>query len=202
MMVRAGAGLSDLLSRFAWSGRGVAAIEFALIAPLLLSIYFMTLEVSQGIETNKKISRVASMVGDLVTQQEKASPADLRAVMQIGEAVLQPYNRSDPTIEVTAIQVTDEEVPKVKVVWSRRMSGGTDGPGVAEGSVTTVPETLEIKGSFLIRVTASMHYIPVVVWTAEQKTSLGLAAILDDINMREVYYLRPRVSSEIPCDDC
>ncbi|WP_342214186.1 TadE/TadG family type IV pilus assembly protein [Aminobacter anthyllidis] len=55
--------------------RGVAAIEFAIIAPLLLSLYFVTMEVSQGIETNKKVSRVGSMVADLVTQQQTIKKA-------------------------------------------------------------------------------------------------------------------------------
>jgi Flp pilus assembly protein TadG len=33
--------------------RGVAAVEFALVAPLLLCMYFVTMEVAQGIEANK-----------------------------------------------------------------------------------------------------------------------------------------------------
>ena len=37
--------------------RGVAALEFALIAPLLLSMYFVTMEVAQAIESNKKVGR-------------------------------------------------------------------------------------------------------------------------------------------------
>ena len=52
--------------------RGVAAVEFALIAPLLLSMYFVTMEVSQGIEANKKVGRVGSIVADLVTQQQRS----------------------------------------------------------------------------------------------------------------------------------
>ena len=76
--------------------RGVAAVEFALIVPLLLSMYFVTMEVAQAIEANKKVGRVGNMVADLVTQQQKISKSELEAIMTIGEATLQPYNRSKP----------------------------------------------------------------------------------------------------------
>ena len=62
--------------------RGVAALEFALIVPLLLSMYFVTMEVSQAIETNKKVGRVGSMVADLVTQQQTITKAELDAIMR------------------------------------------------------------------------------------------------------------------------
>ena len=88
--------------------RGVAAIEFALVAPLLLCMYFVTMEVSQAIETNKKVSRVGSMVADLVTQQSTTSMSELEAIMQIGQALLTPYYRSKPDDHVTAIEITDE----------------------------------------------------------------------------------------------
>src|SRR5690349_6383522 len=82
------------LARFSGDRRGVAALEFALIAPLLLCTYFVTMEVAQAIETHKKIGRVGSMVADLVTQQQAMSKAELEAIMAIGEATLLPYNRS------------------------------------------------------------------------------------------------------------
>ena len=43
------------LARLARDRRGVAAVEFAFIAPILLTLYLVTMEVAQGIETNKKV---------------------------------------------------------------------------------------------------------------------------------------------------
>lgn len=182
--------------------RGVAAIEFAFIAPLLLSLYFVTMEVAQGIEANKKVGRIASMTADLTTQQPKIVKSEVEAIMRIGEAILQPYNRTKPSIVVTAIEITDETTPKVKVLWSRKLVNGAFGTDAAKGTITTVPEKLKIKGSFLVRVESSLAYKPVIVWTATEKANLGLAAAFDNIAMKETYYLRPRMSSSIPCDDC
>ncbi len=97
------------IARVAADRRGVAAIEFALVAPLLLCMYFVTMEVSQAIETNKKVSRIASMVADLVTQQQTTTKAEVDAIMNIGQSLLTPYYRSKPTITITAIEITDED---------------------------------------------------------------------------------------------
>ncbi|GAA2826577.1 Flp pilus assembly protein TadG [Aminobacter aminovorans] len=182
--------------------RGVAAIEFAIIAPLLLSLYFVTMEVSQGIETNKKVSRVGSMVADLITQQQTITKSEIDAIMKIGEAILQPYNRSVGKIVITQIEVTDEATPKVRVVWSRKLVNGTASVDAPKDAPTTVPTALKVKGTFLIRVQSDLDYKPVIVWAATSKPTLGLAAAFDGIAMSETYYLRPRMSASIPCSDC
>jgi Flp pilus assembly protein TadG len=49
--------------------RGVAALEFALIAPTILLLYLGSIEVTMGLDVNKNLGRATSMVADLVTQQ-------------------------------------------------------------------------------------------------------------------------------------
>ena len=141
---------------FCSNRRGVAAVEFALIVPILLVMYFMTMEASQAIETSKKVSRIGSMVADLVTQQPTIVKADLDAIMQIGTSTIQPYNRSTPNITITAIQVTTDTPPKVQVVWSRKVVSGVNSVGAAAGTTTTVPATLKVAGTFLIRVESNL----------------------------------------------
>lgn len=182
--------------------RGVAAIEFAFIAPVLLSLYFVTMEVSQAIEVSKKVGRVGSTVADLVTQQQAITRTEADAIMQIGSAVLQPYGRSQPVITVTAIQITDEAAPKVQVAWSRKLSGGATSAGAAAGSLTTVPEALKVRNTFLVRVESALDYRPVITYTADQKASLGLTSAFDNIGMGGTFHLRPRMSTTIPCSDC
>ena len=188
---------------FARDRRAVAAVEFALIAPVLLALYFVTMEVAQAIETNKKVSRVGSMVADLVTQQpSQMSRAELEAILQIGSAILQPYNRSQPAITVTGIYITDEVSPKAEVKWSRKLANGSFGQGPAKKSITTVPEDLKIRNTFLIRVASELDYRPIITWTAEKKTAMGLASAFDRIAMAEAYYLRPRMTETIECTGC
>ena len=191
------------LAALASDRRGVAAVEFALIAPVLLALYFVTMEVSQAIETNKKVSRVGSMVADLVTQQSTEIPrSELEAIMEIGVAILQPYNRSRPAITVTGIYITNEAAPKAEVRWSRKLANGSFSQGPAKTAITTVPETLLIKDTFLVRVESGLDYRPVITWAADNKAAMGLTAAFDRINMGETYYLRPRMSTSINCQGC
>jgi Flp pilus assembly protein TadG len=190
------------IGRLLHDRRGVAAVEFAFIVPLLLSMYFVTMEVSQAIETNKKVSRVGSMVADLIAQQQSISKAEVDAVMQIGESLLQPYNRSKPKIVITAVQITTDPTPKVQVFWSRKLDNGATSPDAAKGTTTTVPAALNVAGSFLIKVESDLAYKPVVTWAAADKQTLGLTAAFDSISMSETYYLRPRMSPQVTCSDC
>lgn len=189
------------LGAFLGNRRGVAAIEFAFIAPLLLTLYFVTMEVAQGMETGKKVSRVGSMVADLVAQQmHRVSKDELDPIMAIGEAILQPYNRSRADIIITGIEITKDS--EVKVKWSRKMEGGVFSRDAAPGDTTTVADELKVPGTFLLRVTAKLHYRPIIAWNVQQKASLGLLGAFDHIAMNEAYYLRPRMSAEINCTDC
>ena len=191
-----------LVRKFAGNRRGVAAIEFALIAPLLLAMYFVTMHIAPAIDSNKKVGRAASMIADLVTQQQSISSTEVEAIMAIGEATLRPYSRTNLKVIITAIEITDEDTPQVKVVWSRQMINGAFSRDAAKGEITTVPATLKVRNSFLVRVQSELDYRPMITWTAEQKAATGLLAAFDNIEMKEVYYLRPRMSSSIECSTC
>ncbi|EKF44339.1 TadE/TadG family type IV pilus assembly protein [Nitratireductor indicus] len=197
-------GIFSTLRRFMSDRRGVAAIEFVIVAPILFGLYFLTLEFAQAIDTNKKVARIGSMVGDLVAQQPSITKNEIDAIMKIGGALLVPYNRSQPEVVITAIEVTNEPTPKVKVVWSRKMVAGTAGNALAAGSITTIPEDLRIPGAFYIRATADIGYKPILTYSSEGKEGMGLMAMtgLQNLKMSESYFLRPRMNNSIACTDC
>lgn len=196
----------NLLARLVSDRSGVAAIEFAFIAPLLLAMCFVTVEVSQGIETNKKLGRAASTVADLVTQQQTITTTQIGEIMDVGKAILKPYGRSNLKFVATAIEVTDEATPKVKVVWSQASAGAT-APcnALVKGAATDLPQALKVRRSFIVRVVACLDYKPVVTWAAGSEAGLGvLSTIFKNgvLKMDETYYLRPRITDTIPCSNC
>lgn len=162
------------------------------------------MEAAQGIEANKKVGRVASTVADLVTQQDEVTTADLDAILTIGETVIRPYNRSAPDIILTAITISSDAPPEATVAWSRQMVGGKPGPGVglAKGTPVEVPDDLRVADSFLIRAETKLDYNPIIGWSSTHGGSIGIMDAFSKINMSETYYLRPRISTTIDCDDC
>lgn len=202
-----GAGAHTMLAKliakartFAGDRRGVAAVEFAFMVPLLLSLYLATMEISQAIETNKKVSRLGSMTADLVTQMPAVTSSDIDGIMAIGDAILQPYVRSKTKIHVTAIEITKDATPRTQVVWSRKLIEGKPSADLAAGTQVTIPSALRIPGTFLIRVESALDYKPVIAWKADSSLIPGLSSIAKGMTMSETYYLRPRMSATIPCD--
>lgn len=190
-------------ARLLYDRRGIAAVEFAFIAPLLLSLYFVTMEISLGVEASKKVNRIGSMVADLITQRPGSiDKTEVEAIMQLGQALIEPYNRSKPKIIVTAIKISDDATPKVQVDWSRQIINGLFSVPYVKNAATTVPDQLKIRNTFLIRVESALDYRPLITWSAAQKPTLGLTSAFDKIAMSETYYLRPRMSATITCGDC
>lgn len=182
---------------FGKQNEGAAAVEFALVVPIMLTLYFGTMEMSQAIEVNKKAGRASSLVGDLVTQQAVITKAELVAIANIAKATLQPYYRAEPTVEVVGIQVSDEAVPKARVAWSQRVKSGSGSSFLTVGDPITIPGELLIRNTFLVRGGLEIAYFPVTTYTIDFETE-GKKGI----PMGEVYYLRPRTSPTISCTGC
>lgn len=181
--------------------RGIAAVEFAIIVPLLLAMYFVTLEAGQGLETNKKLGRVASIVADLVTQESAVVKDDLDAILQIGSAILQPYGRSKPSIYIAGIQLDGSTPPKSTVKWYRSLINGAAGK-VEPSPQPIIPTSLKIANSFLVRVYVTLDYQPVIAWSTADKSTLGFTSPFTGIKMDETYYLRARNGPTVECSNC
>lgn len=196
-------GLLRNAARFRKDKRGVAAVEFAFLAPILLVMYFVAMEASQAIETNKKVSRLGSMVADLVAQKPDSgiTKADIQSIMDIGQTTLLPYARSKPTITITGIQLSNETTPKATVAWSRKLDNGTFSIGLKQGDPVVVPPGLAIPNTFLVKVDSNLAYEPLIIW-ATGGEKLGLLNTFKGIAMGESYLLRPRTVSKFDCSDC
>ena len=192
-----------LLRRFKRNGDGIAAVEFALIVPLLLAMYLGTIEISNGITVNKRVSRVASTVADLVTQQATVSKSSLEDILEIGAAIMFPYDTTLPVITVVGIEVDDDHPDGGEIIWSRRYNKGSFDGGLGSGLGTKidVPTKLRIDETFIVKVTAEIEYRPIVTWIIGEKTD-GDGNTYTALDMSEEYYLRPRLSNEVLCTDC
>lgn len=181
---------------------GAAAIEFAFIVPLLLMMYLGTMELSQGIEADKKVSRSASMIGDLVSQETSIKKQDLNDMLVIGESILQPYYRSKPTITITGINISAGLI--ATTAWRRTIVDGvTSGSGINLIPLTYVPEQMRVANTFLVRVETALSYKPVITWSGTKKIgSTDYSSNFTSIQMAESYFYSPRTATSISCSDC
>ena len=165
------------LRRFAGDRRGVSAIEFALIAPLLITFYLGMAETTQAMMAKRKASHVASAIGDLIAQDQSVTNAEMTDTWTIGNALLAPFPTSG-LLKMRVTSVTANSAGVAKVDWSDN-SGWTD---VADGSTWTgIPTGLIAAGeSLIIAQTTYAYDSPIKKY------------VPNTLNFTETYYLRPR----------
>ena len=95
---------------------GLAAVEFALIAPVMVIMFFGTVELSSAIDCNSRVARVSSTVSDLVAQSPAVSSADTANIFNAANAILFPYAAANAKIVVTSLVANSSGV--VTVDWS------------------------------------------------------------------------------------
>lgn len=111
-------------ARFSKAREGAAVVEFALIMPLLLLLYLGTVEGGRLISYDRRLTTVASSLGDLVARHESAiTQAELDDYFTAAEAVISPLAAVGLKQVVTNILV--DNVGDATVVWSRPHNGGT-----------------------------------------------------------------------------
>lgn len=187
--------------RYVRDNKGVAAVEFALIVPILMLLFVGTLEISMAVSVDRKISRVSSTVADLITQESIYTMADLNKITDVAQRIMYPYDDSDVKISIVGIDIENDVG---RVAWSHGRNGGEE-PAV--GSVYTVPNAiLTSDKSFLLSATISVDHKPAFSFIGFDGTNMTF----DDaaISLSEQMFLRARVpnsspdGSEIECSDC
>lgn len=88
------------------SQSGVVAIEFAMLAPVLLLLYLGSVDVSQGIDADRKLAYITHTVGDLAGQASgTVTPADLAGLLGIADTILRPFDSTRVSMRITVANV-------------------------------------------------------------------------------------------------
>jgi Flp pilus assembly protein TadG len=184
--VRLPAKSARLLARFARDRRGVSAIEFAFIAPILIVFYFGMAETCQLLIAKRKISHSAAAVADLVSQSGSATTnkANLDELMLAAGTIVSPLPQSSLNMRLISVVRGTGTSPQTTVEWSHPAGGPV------KGSNYTTSTPLN-PGESLIVATVSYGYTsPVGYFIPGVKTLTHKAE------------LRPRKQDLIRCSDC
>lgn len=175
---------------FRKSKDGVAAVEFALLLPVMISLFFGVVELSLALLCRADVSVMASTAADLISQVNAASNADITNVYAAAGTILYPYydpsnGSAKPTIRLTS--VTYDPVTKSttsgKVAWTCMQNGsGTPSlPTPTVGGTMTLPQALmTANGSVIISEVAYQYVSPTT------------NVITGPINMTNNFYTKPR----------
>jgi Flp pilus assembly protein TadG len=147
-------GIARTIARFAGERRGVSAVEFAMLLPLMMTLYLGSVEASQGIATQRKVTLVAHALADLASQYTDITNADMANILAAGSAIIVPYSAT--SLQEVVSEVSINAQGQASVVWSNSL-GGT---ALSVGQVVTIPAALAVPNTYLVLAQVQYSYNP------------------------------------------
>src|SRR3979411_850394 len=86
--------LLQRFARFRQDERGVSAVEFAMLLPLMITLSLGSVEISQGVGIDRKVTLTTRTVADLASQVSSINNADMTNMLNASAAVIAPYDTS------------------------------------------------------------------------------------------------------------
>ena len=167
--------------------RGVSAVEFALIAPMMVLIYLGTIEVSTMLIADRKVTATASTLGDLVARDTVVDNCDIDDVFAASRIIFQPNDSSTARMRVTSILNTGGVYT---VDWSEAR-GPLDLLGM--------PSILPMTNGELSALTINASLIPdggsaiySEVYVAHEALFANFNAVDGNANLSDTFFVRPR----------
>lgn len=173
-----------LFTRLAGDERGVSAVEFAMLAPVLIAFYFGMAEFCQGYMAQKRMGHVSAMVADLVAQEEAITTASLDDIFEIGGLIMKPFS-------TTSLKQRVSSVTRASGVATIDWSRGDGMDPRAAGSTIALPADLITDGESVIVSEATYDYDSPVDYLMPTVTQFS-----------HIYYLRPRTVDRTTCSNC
>ncbi|WP_439626026.1 TadE/TadG family type IV pilus assembly protein [Shinella sp.] len=180
------------LRRFVEDRRGVGAIEFAIVAPLLMMAYISAFEITIGFTFSRKVSRAASTVSDLLTQNGSTNAAVLDTMKDVTKSVIAPFPQAEGyTLKITGVAIDADG--KATVAWSRDQNKGKP---YVKGTAVVLPSSIEgAKSLFFVRTELAVPHKILLV-------APNLSSHLNEITLSKTSYFGLRQGSAIACADC
>ena len=179
---------------------GLAAVEFAMLLPFMITLFFGVWESSLALLCRADVSKMAGTAADLISQASTVSSSDLTNVYDAAGTILYPYydatiaGSPKPTIRLTSViddgsGAAGKDHMTGKVAWTCTQSGsGTLTPvSRSVNSTVTLPQPLMTDGGSVI--------IAEIAYNYNSPTTKVMAA---SINFTNNFYTKPRRVAQIP----
>lgn len=165
--------LTSAAKRFGAARGGIAAVEFAMILPVMCVMYLGGFEVMEEIAVKRQVALTASTVASIVTQYSSISASvTMPQILAAANAVMTPYGSANAIVTVSC--VTIDSTGKATISWSQSMNGTPR----TVGSTVSLPAALDVKNTTVVWGETSYSYKPVVDYM-----TLGTESLYSSIYM-------------------
>lgn len=169
------------LRRFVAETRASAALEFAILAPMMVFLLFGSVDLLDVLNVNKRVQNAASSIADVVARDTSVSDAEVAGFWAALNVLMFPDEGANVNIRVTSITIPNATT--ARVVWSE---GRGMSPRVVNSTIT-LPAAMMVPGSSVIMTEATYSY----------RSPLGFL-LPGPVTIRHDAYRRSRLVDPIP----
>lgn len=166
---------------------GVAAIEFAIIAPIMIGMYFGLAEIASAIGVDRRVSHSTNVAGDLVTQQPEVRDGNIEEVVSAALRVLGVSDISRVSMDIESfILPAAGGAPESR----GRIRVNNSAGGFTNFDATALDKKILNENSGVVVTRLSYLYTP-----------LKLKFFDTDFTLQETFMLKPRRSDAVQIQD-
>lgn len=133
------------LHRFARATKGLAALEFAILAPMMILLLFGSMEIIDMVLANRRVQNVAASLADVVARDTEVSNDEITGLWSASDVLIYPDDGTNMRLRISSLVVVDDTT--ASVLWSE---GHGMAARVANSTITGMDnQTLE-PGSAII----------------------------------------------------
>ena len=185
-----------LVRRFKQNTDGAAALEFALLLPILLFLYLAVVEICMAFMVKRRVSHATSQIADIVAQGDVVTKSTLNGYFDVANMIMTPFSGSPLQVRVSSIGKNAQGVVVVQWSHGRGISALTKGSVVPAASVP----------AGLLNNNTDTYILAESVYGYDSPYDItvpGYGDLLSGITtFRREFYLRPREIASITCSDC
>jgi Flp pilus assembly protein TadG len=168
------------ISRVLRKKDGMAAIEFALLSPILLFMFLGGIELTDALNCRQKVAGMSATAADLVAAEIQVSNADMSNVFSAINSIVYPYPTTGLRIVISSL--ADDGHGHGTVTWSDAQNATARNVN----STVTVPSGVITTGGTVILAEVTYPYHSAIAHFLAPTT-----------NMTTSFYARPRRSVSI-----
>ncbi len=186
--------VSGRLKKLPAARDGMAAVEFAMVLPIMVGMYLGCCEISSGYSASKKIDAVARALSDLTSQASVSiTQVQMNDIIAAATGVMQPFSGSTTKLTLSSlIMPTPAAGQPVKAFtdWSY-IRGGTALP--CADQTTVVPAGFLVAGHSVIKADAAYVYMPLMAGPFQ---TIGTGSTTS-LNLTSTIWMQPRILTRV-----
>ena len=140
---------------FAAAKQGVAALEFAIIAPLLMvPLLLGSVDLIDALGANSRAQNAGSSIADIVARDTEVTNAEVNGIWDALDLLMFPNDSSNMAIRITSVSIVNAST--AQVVWSEGHGGMS--ARVTGSNVTGLDSRMMVPGTSIIMSESSYKY--------------------------------------------